>query len=242
MEMNLKKAIVIGASSGIGRELAKLLAANGYSIAIAARRMPLLNTLRDELPNGALVKQLDVSSPDTSKIVLSELIGEMGGIDLVVFAAGSGDLNEKLEWQLEQTSIATNVIGFSAIANVAIKYFISKKSGHLVGISSLAAIRGGKASPAYNASKAFISNYLEGLRQKVTSLGLPVIITDIQPGFVDTAMAKGEGLFWVASVKKAATQIYEAIKKKKSHLYVTKRWRLIAWLLRAMPESLYNRL
>lgn len=238
----MKKAIVIGASSGVGRELTKLLAANDYAIAIVARRTSLLNELQNELPNGALVRQLDVSNSNESVSVLAELIEEMTGVDLIVFAAGYGELNENLDWELEHASIATNVMGFTAVANIALKHFIKKKSGHLVAISSVAALRGGKASPAYNASKAFISNYLEGLRQKVTCLGLPIIITDIKPGFIDTDMAKGDGLFWVASAKKAARQIYDAINKRKSHVYVTKRWRLIAWLLRIMPDYLYNRL
>lgn len=238
----MKKAIVIGASSGIGRELSKLLSADGYDLAIAARRVPLLQSLQDELPNGALIKPLDVSKPDMSKRALSALIKEMGTVDLIVFAAGGGELNETFDWSLEHASITTNVIGFAAIANVAMTYFMRKQSGHLVAISSIAAIRGGKASPSYNASKAFISNYLQGLRQKVTSMNLPITVTDIQPGFVDTAMAKGEGLFWVAPAQKAAKQIYRGIKNKKDHLYVTKRWRIIAWLLKVMPESLYKRL
>ncbi len=144
----------------------------------------------------------------------SELIAEMGGVDLVVFSSGTGDLNKQLDWSLESESITTNVIGFTAIVNVAIKYFLKQKSGHFVGISSLAALRGGKHSPAYNASKAYISNYLEGLRQKISKFSYPITITDIKPGFVDTRMAKGDGLFWVAPAKKAAQQIYQAIVKK----------------------------
>jgi short-subunit dehydrogenase len=166
----------------------------------------------------------------------------MGAVDLIIYAAGYGEINENLAWEAERRSVETNVMGFAAVANIALNYFIQNKSGHLVAISSLAALRGGKSSPAYNASKAFMSNYLEGLRQKVTNLGLPIIITDIKPGFVDTDMAKGEGLFWMSSAKKAARQIHGAIKQERSHVYVTKRWRLIAWLLQLMPSYLYNRL
>ena len=238
----MKNAIIIGASSGIGRELAKMLATDGYSIAITARRVQLLNELHDELPGDVLVRKMDVSDPDSSKALLSEIIGKMGGADLIVFAAGTGEINEQLNWQLEHTCIMTNVSGFAAIANVAIRQFIKQKSGHFVAISSISAIRGGSASPAYHASKSFLSNYLEGLRQKVTKMQLPITVTDIKPGFVDTAMAKGEGQFWVAPVNKAASQIYQAIRKKKSHCYVTRRWRLIAWLLKVLPDSLYIRL
>jgi short-subunit dehydrogenase len=198
--------------------------------------------LECELPNRAIVRQLDVANTHDSISTPTELIEKMADVNLIVFAAGAGDLNENREWEMECTNIATNVAGFTAVANISIKYFINKRSGPLVAISLVAGIRGGRASLAYNASKAFISNYLEGLPQKVTHIGLPITITDIQPGFVDTSMAKGDGLFWVASAKEEAKQIYSAINTRKSHAYVTKRWWLIAWLLRVMPDTLYNRL
>jgi short-subunit dehydrogenase len=238
----MKKAIIIGASSGIGRELAKILTKNGFALGLAARRLQLLNELRSELPNGAAVKMINVAEPIQAMNALSELIEEIRGVDLIVFASGTGDINKELDWKLENKCIATNVLGFTAIANVAIKYFLAKKSGHFVGISSIAALRGGKEAPAYNASKAFISNYLEGVRQKIAKTKYPITITEIMPGFVDTQMAKGEGLFWVASAEKAATQIYQAIINRKTHAYVTKRWRLVAWLLKALPETVYKRL
>ncbi|VAX03851.1 3-oxoacyl-[acyl-carrier protein] reductase paralog [hydrothermal vent metagenome] len=238
----MKKAIIIGASSGIGKELSRVLSDRGVTVGIAARRLQVLEELRDELPNAAVVKEIDVTKPESAMSALSELINEMGGVDLVVFSSGIGDINKQLSWQLESECIATNVIGFTAIANVAIKHFLDEKSGHFVGISSVAALRGGKEAPAYNASKAFVSNYMEGLRQKITESKYPITITDIKPGFVDTKMAKGEGLFWVASADKAAEQIYQAIMKKKSYTYVTKRWRLVGWLLKALPETIYNRL
>jgi short-subunit dehydrogenase len=103
---------------------------------------------------------------------------------------------------LENEAIKTNVTGFAALVNVAMHHFTEKGSGHLVGISSIAALRGGRKSPAYNASKAFESNYLEGLRQKVRKSGLPITITDIRAGFVNTAMAKGDGIFWAAEPEK----------------------------------------
>ena len=173
---------------------------------------------------------------------LEKLIAEMGGVDLVVINAGVGFINPELDWEKEKTTIDTNVSGFAAMANVTLKHFIQQSSGHLVGISSIAALRGAGATPAYNASKAFVSNYLEGLRQKVSKLKLPIIVTDIQPGLVDTAMAQGEGLFWVAPPEKAAQQIFNAIQRGKKHAYVTKRWRAIAWLLKLAPDFVYRKM
>lgn len=118
----------------------------------------------------------------------------------------------------------------------------NQSSGHIAGISSIAAIRGPGKAPAYNASKSFMSNYLEGLRQKASKSGIAITVTEIQPGFVNTAMAKGEGLFWVAPPEKAAWQIFKAITGKKKHAYITKRWRSIAWLLKIMPRWIYNKL
>jgi len=117
--------------------------------------------------------------------------------------------------------------------------FILSNTTLFLTTSSIAAIRGGGDAPAYNASKAFVSNYLEGLRQMAAKMKLPLTVTDIKPGFVDTVMAQGEGLFWVAPAEKAAKQILEAVEKKKDHAYVTKRWRLVAWVLKLLPGRLY---
>ena len=97
-------------------------------------------------------------------------------------------------------------------------------------------------APAYNATKAYQMNYLEGLRQKATKLKFHIFVTDIRPGFVDTDMAKGERQFWVATVEKATQQIFKAIKKKKKVAYITKRWRLIALILKLIPKPFYDKM
>jgi len=236
----MKKAIVVGGSSGIGRELARILSGDGYVVGVMARRIRLLEELGAE--TGAHVQEIDVADTESAIEILAKFIEKMGGVELVVICAGIGHLNAQLDWPLENETIKTNVTGFAAIANVAVKHFMEKGSGHLVGISSIAALRGGRQAPAYNASKAFESNYLEGLRQKVRKLGLPITITDIKPGFVKTAMAKGDGIFWAADADKVALQIYKAIKQRKSCAYVTRRWRLIGWLLKMIPGPIYERL
>ncbi len=237
-----KKAIIIGATSGIGKELAKVVSQNNYIVGLLGRRTQLLDELKEELPGNSFTKYIDVAKPDEAMNQLKDLILEMSDVDLIVISSGIGFINHDLNWVQEKETIDVNVSGFAIMANVAIHHFLSKGSGHLVGISSIAAIRGDDSAPAYSASKAFISNYLAGLRKKISKAGLPIVVTDVQPGFVDTAMAKGDGLFWVASPQKAAQQIYKAIKKKKKHVYVTKRWKLIGWLMKTMPEFIYNRM
>jgi short-subunit dehydrogenase len=196
--------------------------------------MELLSQTAKELPGESFVKYMDVADTDEAINILEQLIDEMGEVQTIVINAGIGFLNPDLDWEKEKKTIEVNVAGFTAMANVAMKYFIRQGFGHLVCISSISAIRGSSYAPAYSASKAYISHYLEAMRLKVLKMKVPVIVTDIQPGFVDTAMAKGN-TFWVAPVRKAAIQIFNAIKKKKSHVYVTKRWRLIAWLLKLAP-------
>jgi short-subunit dehydrogenase len=238
----MKSAIVIGASSGIGRELAKLLSQRGYHVGLTARRMDLLVSLQLELMNPSVIKQMDVMNAPAAMLQLQELLDEMQNVELVVINAGIGCINPDLDWQKEVDTIHTNVTGFAAMSNVALLHFIRQGSGQLVGISSIAALRGGDASPAYFASKAFVSNYLQGLRKKVAKLRLPITITDIQPGVVDTPMAQSHNKLWVAPADKAARQVLDAIIKKKKHAYVTKRWILIAWLIKILPDFLYHKI
>ena len=201
-----------------------------------------MDQLRNEVEGILFVQKIDVADVESATKILAEFIKEMGGVDLIVISAGTGEINNSLDWHLENEAIKTNVIGFAALVGVAMRHFSEKGSGHLVGISSIAALRGGRESPAYNASKAFESNYMEGLRQKVRRSGLPITITDIKPGFVNTAMAKGDGIFWAAEPKKAAEQIYHVIKRRKSTAYITRRWVLIAWLIKLLPGFIYERL
>jgi short-subunit dehydrogenase len=242
-ENNLqKKAIIIGASSGIGRSLAEVLAENGYITGLTARRKQLLLDLQSSIKQLSFVKEIDISDPETAIRRLNELIEEMGGADLIIVNAGVGFLNPDLEWKKERDTITVNVTGFCAVATFSMRYFMHKKRGHLVGISSVSALRGLAEAPAYGASKAFMSHYLDALRHLVFKKKLPIVITDIQPGFVKTEMEKKSPYrFWEATSREAAEQIYEAIDKKKPHAYITRRWRLIAWLMKLAPDWIYFR-
>lgn len=232
----MKKAIIIGASSGMGRELAKVLVRRDYIVGITGRRTGLLQELQTELADKCHMRTMDVADTPNAIATFNDLVAEMGGVDLVVISAGTGHGTPDLQWPNEKDTIDTNVLGFTAIADTAFNYFVKQGHGQLVGISSIAAIRGGRYAPAYNASKAYVCNYLEGLRHMAMKTKLPIYVTDIQPGFVNTRMAQGDNIFWRASTEKAAQQIYRAIERKKPHAYVTRRWRLIAWVMKVMPN------
>lgn len=237
-----KKAILIGASSGIGAALALDLSSTGYHVGIAARRKQLLESVANSLPNPALVKQIDLADTEAATTALSDLINEMGDVELFIICAGVGFDNPNLEWRPEAETIAVNVNGFAHVVGLAARYLEQRGSGHLVGISSICAIRGHGSAPAYGASKAFASSYLSSIRHRFNSKNIPVHVTDVLPGFVDTDMAKGSGLFWVAPVKVASRQIIHAIQRRKKKVYVTKRWALVALVLKIIPDWLYKKL
>ena len=238
----MKRAIVIGASSGMGKQLAMLLAARDYIVGIAGRREELLYKLRSTNPDRFVVSVFDITDIFDVPKKLEQLVDEIGGLDLLVLSSGTGKVNLTLDSMIEQHPVVVNVAGFTAVADWTFNFFQRQGWGHLAAITSIAGLRGSRQSPAYFASKAYQINYLEGLRQKAVQSKLPIYITDARPGFVDTEMAEGENLFWMAAVEKASKQIYEAIKNKRSVVYVTKRWRLIALVFNLIPGFLYKRL
>jgi short-subunit dehydrogenase len=236
----MQKAIVIGASAGIGRELAKVLAGEGYILGLAARRVELLTALQQELPTMSFVKRIDVTRTDEARKLLDELMREMGGVDLIIISAGV--IFQDPDWDEERETINVNVTGFTAMFNYAFHYFCDRGSGHIVGISSVAAVRGGRGSPVYNASKAFVSNLMHGFRIMALRMGVDIHITDIMPGHVSTGMMVGQrGAFWVIPTEEAARQIATAIRKKRKYAYITPRWRIVAWLMRLLPDRVYAR-
>ena len=237
----MKKAIVIGATSGIGNELSKTLVQNGYKVGITGRRKPELEKLQKSNLGNYVISSFDCTNVNNSE-KLDELTSLIDGLDLLILSSGTGDLNENLDFEIENKTNSLNVNAFTEIVDWAFNYFEKQGKGHLVAISSIAGLRGSRIAPAYNASKAYQINYMEGLRQKATKTKKPIYITDIRPGFVDTDMAKGEGKFWVASKEKATQQIFEIIKRKKNIGYVTKRWWLVAKLLSWIPNGIYKKM
>jgi short-subunit dehydrogenase len=243
----MKRAVIIGASSGMGLELAHVLGRAGWAVGLAARRATELQALARNLPAGAALRTMDIADTATAAEALKELISDLGGMDLMIISAGADHFNPDpratLDRAATQRIIDINVSGFCAMADTAYEHFAHQGRGHIAGISSIAGLRGSAEHPAYSASKAFVSNYLEGLRLKADKSGLAITVTDIRPGNVETPMSAGQpGRFWVAPARQAAEQIFGAIQKKKHIAYITRRWVLIARLLRVLPLSLLKKL
>ena len=237
----MKRIIIIGATSGIGKELALLYLKKGHKVGITGRRANLLQEVKNQHPANVITSCFDVTGSENQKH-LQGLINELGGLDLLIYNSGFGDPSEEFNMENEIRTTKTNVNGCVDIAGYAFNYFVKQGYGQLAFTSSIAGLRGNSWAPAYSASKAFMSNFAESLYLKAKRLKKKIFVTDIKPGFVNTHMAKGNKRFWVATAQKAARQIFEAIEKKKRIAYITKRWWLVAKLIRILPFWLYRRI
>jgi short-subunit dehydrogenase len=236
----MQRVIIIGASSGIGLELMKLFVKNGDLVGITGRRCALLEKIAEQFSSNVFVECFDVRA-DQNIVHLESLIKKLNGLDLLIYNSGYGEVSKTLDWNIDQQTVETNVNGFVEIVNYAFNYFAKKGHGQIAATSSIGAIRGNSWAPAYSASKAFMTVYMEGLHIKAKKMKLDIAITDILPGFVKTKMAKGNKQFWVVPVQKAVDQIFRAIKNKKRKVYVSKRWALIAWMMKWVPYFIYRR-
>jgi short-subunit dehydrogenase len=239
----MKTAIVFGATSGIGKAITEILIKDGYKVAITGRRLEKLEVLKNQYPNQVYVAQNDIQKVDEVEEALNEIVLEFETIDLIIQSSGVGHINPKLEWDKELETIKTNVVGVTKLYDLSYNLFRGQGYGHLVGITSIASIRGNRGAPAYFSSKAYQKAYLESLYMKTKTIkSKKVFVTDIRPGFVDTAMALGDGIFWMVTLEKAAKQIYSAIKKKKRVAYISKRWAIIAFALKIAPAWLLKKM
>lgn len=237
----MKNALIIGASSGIGKELALILANNDYKVAITGRRLEELEKIKSTNPQKFIVKQHDITNQEQTINIFNEIIQEMNSLDLIIHSSGIGEPNYHLDFKVDLPTIQTNILGATQVYGLTYNLFKKQGFGHLVGITSVASIRGNRHVPAYFASKSYQASYLESLWFKAQKSKLPIYITDIQPGFVDTPMALGK-TFWMATSQKAALQIYKVILTKKKKAYITKRWALVAFAMKLTPSKLYAKL
>ena len=236
----MKQGIIVGASSGIGWELAVQLAAQGYQLGLMARRDGCLNKLAASLPGEHFVQTSDVTNAEQAQEELTSLIDEMGNVELVIVNSGVGSHERLLDWEVQRQMIDVNVRGFAAMSMTAMNYFLKRGAGHLVGVSSAAAHFSSGRTLTYNASKSFASDYLNGMRSRAAHSKMPITVTTIEPGFVKTPMVEGQPL-WMASVERAVTQMVRAINNKKNNVFVTRRWRYVALLLDIMPNALIRK-
>jgi len=239
-----KRAIVMGATSGIGLEVAKVLAERGWLVGIAGRRQDRLQQIQSKNLNIRATQCIDVTREDAVE-GLRNLIGKMGGMDLYFHSSGIGYQNPSMDLDKELRTVKTNTEGFTRMVNVAWKYFEEKDTeGHIAVISSIAGTKGLGAAPAYSSTKRYVSHYLESLTQLCTIRGLHHLhIHDIRPGFVRTALLTDGGKYPVQlEPEKVAREIVRGIERNRSIITVDWKYRVLVFLWRLLPRWIWVRM
>lgn len=237
-----KKAVIVGASSGIGLEVARLMAADGWRLGLAARRTAPLEQLAREFPGRVEWAAIDVTT-DGAEARLRGLIGRMGGIGLYLHVAGVGWQNPALEADRELLTVATNSMGFARMVGEAYRYFAERGGGHIAVVSSIAGTKGLGVAPAYSATKAFDNVYVQALEQQAALRRLPIRFTDIRPGFVRTdLLGDGKSYPMLMDSRRVAAAIVGAIAKRRHVWVIDWRWRILTALWRRVPRWLWRRL
>ena len=231
----------MGASSGIGREVALLFLQQGWQVGLAARRQECLNELAQQYPGQAIARTIDVTKPAATDELL-HLIAEMEGVDIYFHAAGVGKQNVALQTDIELDTVATNCLGFTQMIDTAFNYMREQGGGQIVAITSIAGTKGLSRAPSYSATKAFQQSYLQALDQLSCSLKLNIGITDIRPGFVDTPLIQGSNFPMLMDATKTAQQIFSIIKRRQRVAVIDARYRLLNFCWRLLPNALWRRI
>lgn len=235
--MAQRKAIVIGASSGIGLEVAKLLIREGWQVGVAARRVELMQHM-----GAAAIEQVDVTEAHATA-ALQRLIEKMGGMDLFFYASGIGKQNRELQEDIELATLHTNGVGFVRMIGEAYRYFAQQGRGHIAAITSIAGTKGLGPAPSYSATKAMQNVYLQALEQQSRARGLHICFTDIRPGFVATALLNDDFPYpMLMQPEKVAREIVWAIKHHRHVRVIDWRYRILTAVWRRIPRCLWRRL
>lgn len=235
-----KKIIIVGASSGIGREVARLFLQRGFRVGLAARRTEPLKALQQVFPEQTEILQIDVTHDDAPAL-LRALIRQVGGMDIYFHAAGVGKHNEELMPEIEMNTVGTNGMGFARMVGEAYRYFAGKGEGHIACITSIAGTKGLGPTPSYSATKAFQNVYLQALEQEAHARHLAVRFTDIRPGFVDTPLLS-KPYPMLMKPEKVAESIVKAVLHRRHIVVIDWRWRILTALWRRVPCFLWRRM
>lgn len=237
----MKRAIIIGASSGIGREVSKLLLADGWFIGVAARREDKLLELKEIRPDMVEVMPMDVTSENAPQGLLG-LIKRMGGLNLFFYASGVGRQNAKLDVHTEMDTVSVNVVGFTRMIDTVFNYMAENSGGDIAVISSIAGTKGLGVAPSYSATKAYQNTYIQALEQLSNMRRLHIRFTDIRPGFVDTPLLAGGHYPMLMDASFVARKIVGAINRRKHVVIIDWRYRVLVFLWKLLPGKIWRRM
>jgi short-subunit dehydrogenase len=240
--MTLKKRIIIiGATSGIGYEIAQIYRKLGWHIGIAGRRADRLEQMRTEAPEQFETEPIDVTQPDAPERLI-RLIKKVGGMDIFLLSSGIGSQNRSLNPAIELATLETNGVGFTRMVTTAFNYFKENGGGQLAVISSIAGTKGLGAAPAYSATKRFQNIYIDTLDQLAHMEKLPIVFTDIRPGFVKTDLLKNDRYPMLMSPSYTAQQIVKAITQKKRRAVIDWKYAILVFFWKLIPDWIWVRL
>jgi len=245
----MKKAIIIGATSGIGKAVASLLVKQGWTVAVTGRRYQNLLSLRYELGcDKVLPMQMDVTE-ESSVEVLDSIIEQMGAPDLFLYVSGIGRQNPELDIEVEVNTIKTNCEGMVRLVDHFINYvkgngyYTKKNPAHVAVVTSVAGTKGMGAAPAYSATKKMQSTYLSALVQYSHMEKVPVKFSDIRPGFVATDILNPMKNYpMLITREKAAQYIVRGLKRKKRVIIFDWKFKAIVILWNLIPNFIWERL
>ena len=248
MNSDRKRALVLGASSGIGAAVAVQLSREGYDVALVARRADELHSVAERCnattgSEGTRCYPHDVTDFEAVPELFKRIVEEMGGVDCVVYCAAVMPLVARDEYNFtkDRAILEVGLLGAVAWLNQAAEHMTQVGGGVICGISSIAGDRGRRPSPVYCTSKAGLDTYLEALRNRLAPHGVGVVT--VKPGYVETAMTEGmEGLFWVVQPEAVARAITKAMRKRRRQIYVPARWGLVGLIIRDIPSFIFKRL
>lgn len=235
----MKRIVIVGASSGIGREVALLYMKAGWKVGIAARREEALKELQARYPGQVETETLDVMQEDAADKLI-HLIRRTEGADIFLLCSGIGFQNPDLNPEVELRTVRTNTEGFVRLTDAVFRYFEQNGGGHIAVISSIAGTKGIGIAPAYSATKRFQNTYIDALEQLVHLKKLPIRFTDIRPGFVDTDLLKDRNYPLLMHREQVARRIVQAIGRKKRIAVIDWKYRIIVFFWKMIPRRLWR--
>lgn len=234
----MKRAVIIGATSGIGKEVARILLSKGWKVGISGRREDLLLQFKSEASESIEYEVIDITRQDAPEL-LSHLISKLGGMDLYLHSAGYGRINPGLDPELEMKTVETNASGFVAMINGAFNYFKQQKHGHIAAITSVAGRRGLGLNASYSSTKRFQMTYLTALAQLSNNCRYNIRISDIQPGFVKTDFLN-HSFPMLMETSYVAGKIVKGLIKGRRRIVIDWRYRIIIFVWHLIPRRLWE--
>ncbi len=237
----MKRIIITGATSGIGKEVARLYINEGWIVGIAGRQEAVLKQLQELAPDRIFTQVIDITREDAGQL-LDELIMRIGGMDIYFHSSGTGSQNAALDETIEIGTVKTNAEGFTRMMTTAYRFFRKQNKGHIAAISSIAGTKGLGAAPAYSATKRFQNIYIDALAQMARMEKFPLVFTDIRPGFVRTPLLKGDPYPLLMDPVSVAVKIKKAVDRKKRRVVIDWKYAILVFFWKLIPAWLWERL